>query len=120
MPHRTRALSTLSFLDSLLMQYRNTAPDDAGGLGTYNHTCQLQDPAISRKLTILIEDLVHEGLHRVVGGGSISKFIEILARMSRRRTLGLSIAKRHTMQRASARRTPGRRGLIGRAESLGS
>jgi predicted CopG family antitoxin len=35
---------------------------------------------MSRKLTILIEDSVYEGLHRVVGRGSISKFIEDLAR----------------------------------------
>ena len=35
---------------------------------------------MSRKLTILIEDSVYEGLHRVVGRGSISKFIENLAR----------------------------------------
>ena len=33
-----------------------------------------------RKLTILIDDVVYEGLHRVVGRGSISKFIEDLAR----------------------------------------
>ena len=30
---------------------------------------------MSRKLTILIEDSVYEGLHRVVGRGSISKCI---------------------------------------------
>ena len=35
---------------------------------------------MSRKLTILIEDSIYEGLHRVVGRGSISKFIENLAR----------------------------------------
>jgi predicted CopG family antitoxin len=35
---------------------------------------------MSRKLTILIEDSVYEGLHRVVGRGSISKLIEDLAR----------------------------------------
>ena len=35
---------------------------------------------MSKKLTILIEDSVYEGLHRVVGRGSISKFIEDLAR----------------------------------------
>jgi predicted CopG family antitoxin len=35
---------------------------------------------MSRKLTILIDDAVYEGLHRVVGRGSISKFIENLAR----------------------------------------
>lgn len=35
---------------------------------------------MSRKLTILIDDAVYEGLHRVVGRGSISKFIEGLAR----------------------------------------
>lgn len=35
---------------------------------------------MSRKLTILIEDSVYEVLHRVVGRGSISKFIEDLAR----------------------------------------
>ena len=35
---------------------------------------------MSKKLTILIEDSVYEGLHRVVGRGSISKFIENLAR----------------------------------------
>jgi predicted CopG family antitoxin len=62
------------------MQYRDTARDDAGDPDTYNHTCQLQEPAMSKKLTILIEDSVYEGLHRVVGRGSISKFIENLAR----------------------------------------
>ena len=36
--------------------------------------------AMSKKLTILIDDSVYEGLHRVVGRGSISKFIENLAR----------------------------------------
>ena len=35
---------------------------------------------MSKKLTILIEDSVYEGLHRVVGRGNISKFIEDLAR----------------------------------------
>ncbi len=35
---------------------------------------------MSKKLTILIEDSVYEGLHRVVGRGGISKFIENLAR----------------------------------------
>ena len=35
---------------------------------------------MSKKLTILIDDSVYEGLHRVVGRGSISKFIENLAR----------------------------------------
>ena len=35
---------------------------------------------MSRKFTILIDDAVYEGLHRVVGRGSISKFIEDLAR----------------------------------------
>lgn len=35
---------------------------------------------MSRKLTILIKDSVYEGLHRVVGRGNISKFIEDLAR----------------------------------------
>ena len=35
---------------------------------------------MARKLTILIDDAVYEGLHRVVGRGSISKFIEDLAR----------------------------------------
>ena len=35
---------------------------------------------MSKKLTILIDDAVYEGLHRVVGRGSISKFIEDLAR----------------------------------------
>ncbi len=35
---------------------------------------------MSKKLTILIEDSVYEGLHRVAGRGSISKFIEDLAR----------------------------------------
>ena len=35
---------------------------------------------MARKLTILIDDAVYEGLHRVVGRGSISKFIENLAR----------------------------------------
>jgi len=35
---------------------------------------------VSKKLTILIDDAVYEGLHRVVGRGSISKFIEDLAR----------------------------------------
>ena len=35
---------------------------------------------MSKKLTILIDDAVYEGLHRVVGRGSISKFVENLAR----------------------------------------
>lgn len=35
---------------------------------------------MARKLTILIDDAVYEGLHRVVGRGSISRFIEDLAR----------------------------------------
>jgi predicted CopG family antitoxin len=35
---------------------------------------------MSKKLTILIDDSVYEGLHRIVGRGSISKFIENLAR----------------------------------------
>lgn len=35
---------------------------------------------MAKKLTILIDDVVYEGLHRVVGRGSISKFIEDLAR----------------------------------------
>ena len=35
---------------------------------------------MGKKLTILIDDAVYEGLHRVVGRGSISKFIEDLAR----------------------------------------
>ena len=35
---------------------------------------------MARKLTILIDDAVYEGLHRVVGRGGISKFIEDLAR----------------------------------------
>ncbi len=35
---------------------------------------------MAKKLTILIDDSVYEGLHRVVGRGSISKFIESLAR----------------------------------------
>ena len=35
---------------------------------------------MAKKLTIMIDDAVYEGLHRVVGGGSISKFIEDLAR----------------------------------------
>lgn len=34
---------------------------------------------MSKTLTILIEDSVYEGLHRIVGRGSISKFIEDLA-----------------------------------------
>src|ERR1035437_8664828 len=62
------------------MQYHDTARDDTGRPDTYNHTCQLQEPTMSKKLTILIEDSVYEGLHRVVGRGSISKFIENLAR----------------------------------------
>jgi predicted CopG family antitoxin len=49
-------------------------------LNTYNHTYQLRGPAMGKKLTILIDDAVYEGLHRVVGRGSISKFIEDLAR----------------------------------------
>ena len=36
---------------------------------------------MSKKLTILIDDSVYEGLHRVVGRGSIRKFIENLARL---------------------------------------
>ncbi|MGH7604631.1 MAG: addiction module antitoxin [Gemmatimonadaceae bacterium] len=35
---------------------------------------------MARKLTILIDDAVYEGLHRMVGRGGISKFIEELAR----------------------------------------
>jgi predicted CopG family antitoxin len=35
---------------------------------------------MNKKLTITIEESVYEGLHRVVGRGSISKFIEDLAR----------------------------------------
>mgnify|MGYP001579538349 CR=1 FL=1 len=35
---------------------------------------------MAKKLTILIDDSVYEGLYRVVGRGSISKFIENLAR----------------------------------------
>jgi hypothetical protein len=35
---------------------------------------------MAKKLTILIDDAVYEGLHRVVGRGGISKFIEDLAR----------------------------------------
>jgi len=35
---------------------------------------------MAKKLTILIDDSVYEGLHRVVGRGGISKFIENLAR----------------------------------------
>ena len=35
---------------------------------------------MAKKLTILIDDAVYEGLYRVVGRGSISKFIENLAR----------------------------------------
>jgi predicted CopG family antitoxin len=35
---------------------------------------------VAKKLTILIDDAVYEGLHRVVGRGGISKFIENLAR----------------------------------------
>ena len=35
---------------------------------------------MGKKLTILIDDAVYEGLHRVVGRGGISKFIEQLAR----------------------------------------
>jgi len=35
---------------------------------------------MAKKLTILIDDAVYAGLHRVVGRGSISKFIENLAR----------------------------------------
>ena len=35
---------------------------------------------MAKKLTILIDDAVYEGLHRVVGRGGISKFIENLAR----------------------------------------
>ena len=33
---------------------------------------------MSKKLTILIEDSVYEGLHRVVGRGSIGKFNRML------------------------------------------
>ena len=65
---------------------------------------------MSKKLTILIEDSVYEGLHRVVGRGSISKFIENLARPHvAQKDLGPSIARRHGTQRASTRRVPGRR-----------
>ncbi|NOZ77588.1 MAG: addiction module antitoxin [Acidobacteria bacterium] len=33
-----------------------------------------------RKLTITVEDDVYEGLHRVIGRGKISRFLEDLAR----------------------------------------
>ncbi|MEI8372605.1 MAG: addiction module antitoxin [Planctomycetota bacterium] len=33
-----------------------------------------------RKLTITLDEVVYEGLHRVVGRGSISQFIETLVR----------------------------------------
>jgi len=39
-----------------------------------------KDSQMAKKLTILIDDAVYEGLHRVVGRGGISKFIEDLAR----------------------------------------
>jgi predicted CopG family antitoxin len=35
---------------------------------------------VAQKRTIPIDDAVYEGLHRVVGRGGISKFIENLAR----------------------------------------
>lgn len=35
---------------------------------------------MAKKLTILIDDAVYDGLHRVVGRGGISKFLENLAR----------------------------------------
>ena len=35
---------------------------------------------MARKITLLIDDAVYEGLHRVVGRGGISRFIEDLAR----------------------------------------
>jgi predicted CopG family antitoxin len=35
---------------------------------------------MAKKLTILIDDTVYEGLHKVVGRGGISKFLEQLAR----------------------------------------
>ena len=35
---------------------------------------------MAKKLTILIDDAVYEGLHRVVGRGGISRFLEDLAR----------------------------------------
>lgn len=35
---------------------------------------------MSKKLTILVDDAVYAGLHRVVGRGSIGKFIEDLVR----------------------------------------
>lgn len=35
---------------------------------------------MAKKLTILIDDAVYEGLHRVVGRGGISRVLEDLAR----------------------------------------
>ena len=35
---------------------------------------------MAKKLTILIDDAVYDGLHRVVGRGGISKILENLAR----------------------------------------
>jgi hypothetical protein len=35
---------------------------------------------VQKKLTITLDELVYEGLHRVVGRGNISRFIESLVR----------------------------------------
>ncbi len=35
---------------------------------------------MQRKLTITVDELVYEGLHRVIGQGKISQFIESLVR----------------------------------------
>ena len=35
---------------------------------------------MQKKLTITLDELVYEGLHRVVGRGNISRFIESLVR----------------------------------------
>src|SRR5471030_2878384 len=55
-----------------LCRVADTARDNTGRRDTYNHTCQLQEPAMSKKLTILIEDSVYECLHRVVGRGTMA------------------------------------------------
>ena len=64
---------------------------------------------MSRKLTILIDDVVYEGLHRVVGRGSISKFIEDLARPHVAQS-GLSAQYREAAKDAAVQRA--------RAESI--
>ena len=45
----------------------------------HHHTCDIRTQ-MQRKLTITIDEQVYERLHRVVGRGRISRFIEGLVR----------------------------------------